>query len=40
MYELKTFSVLGFIRIIFAFLFHYNTAKLFSTDKLADLSLR
>ena len=40
MYELKTFSILGFIRVLFVFLFHYNKAKLFSTDTLADLSLR
>ena len=37
MYELKTFCILVFF---FVFLFHYNKAKLFSTDTLADLSLR
>ena len=42
MYELKTFCILGFIRVLFVFLFHYmyNKAKLFSMDTLADLSLR
>ena len=39
MYELKTFCILGFIRVLFVFLFHYNKAKLFSTDILNDLSL-
>ena len=37
MYELKTFCILDFF--FFMFLFHFNRAKLFSTDTLADLSL-
>ena len=40
MYELKTFCFLGFICVLFVFLYHYNKAKLFSTDMLSDLSLR